>query len=227
MHKRKKTESNGESNQSFILLYTCLTLLLLCFFIFLEANSVVDPAKQKEAIGSLIGAFGFFSGGISPTGDTKRQQLGFSKIPLAKDKKTIQDINEIINRSSINNIVKVESDNNSIMLSFNNGSIFGKNSVNIDKNFIPVLLRVFYKVSSAEKLRINITAFHKNLVIASERAFNIANFFHNKGVMFHNINSTGKTEYSNTALIIRFSGYVLSKGNNNEIREGDFVFKVD
>ena len=42
-----------------------LFLILLTFFILLNSISVIDEIKMRAAIGSLVGAFGSFSGGLS------------------------------------------------------------------------------------------------------------------------------------------------------------------
>ncbi len=228
--KLKKSDNNNQSNQSFIMLYTCLSLLLLCFFVFLVANSVVDPDKKKEAIGSLIGAFGFFTGGISPTGDIHQKQLGFSKTPLSKDTQIVKDIIEIVSRSSIKNFIIIKTKNNSILLNFKKGGVFKNNNSNINQRFLPVLLRIYYKVSSAKNLKVNITGFHNySFLIASERAFNLGKFFHNKGIDYKGITAFGKLHNNNIVANVSLSGYVYGKqgGNSKIIKEGDFIFKVD
>ncbi len=230
MNKKRREPESSSGNQSFIMLYTCLSLLLLCFFVFLESNSVIDPEKRKEAIGSLIGAFGFFTGGISPTGDVKQRQLGFSKTPLSKDAKILQDIIEIVKRAEINEFILIDSKSNSILMKFKKGIVFKRDDSKISANFLPVLMRIYSRFSSVTDLKINIVCFHKrNFSIAAQRAFNVTSFFNGKGIHYNDINSSGRITDSDTELLLSFSGnvYVKNRASSNTIKEGDFTFTVD
>ncbi len=230
MNKKRREPESSSGNQSFIMLYTCLSLLLLCFFVFLESNSVIDPERRKEAIGSLIGAFGFFTGGISPTGDVKQRQLGFSKTPLSKDTKILQDIMEIVKRAEIGEFIFVTTKNNSILMNFKKGIVFKGDASNISTNFLPVLMRIYSRFSSVSDLKINIVGFHRrSFSIAAERAFNVSRFFNGKGINFDDMNSSGRLTDSDSELLLRFSGNVHIKNNTSSdtIKEGDFTFKVD
>ncbi len=70
MARKKKNQAAEEPNDSFQVLFVSLNLILLSFFILLSALSTIDDDRSREAIGSLIGAFGILEGGenVAATG---------------------------------------------------------------------------------------------------------------------------------------------------------------
>jgi chemotaxis protein MotB len=69
--KIKRTDEGLTLNVGTIMTIS-LFLILLTFFIMLSSVAVIDEKKSIVAIGSLLGAFGSFQGGLSPlnTGDS-------------------------------------------------------------------------------------------------------------------------------------------------------------
>ena len=63
--KRTDTDDAPEAGVGMIMT-VCLFLILLTFFILLNSISVPDEKRKIMAIGSLLGAFGSFRGGLSP-----------------------------------------------------------------------------------------------------------------------------------------------------------------
>ena len=49
------------------MLFTSLNIILLAFFIMLNALAVVDEKREIIVLGSLIGTFGILPKGLSPT----------------------------------------------------------------------------------------------------------------------------------------------------------------
>jgi len=65
--KKKRTDEEDGSDVGMIMTVS-LFLILLTFFILLNSISVIDEKKTRLALGSLMGAFGSFHGGLSPLG---------------------------------------------------------------------------------------------------------------------------------------------------------------
>ena len=68
---RKKKQQNEDAAPNLIMVMTVsLFIILLAFFILLNAIAVEDDARQRLALGSLMENFGVLSGGFSLTGGT-------------------------------------------------------------------------------------------------------------------------------------------------------------
>jgi len=66
MGRRKKKTSNKEQPSGLIRIMTVsLFIILLAFFILLNALAVIDESKKMKAFGSLLGSFGILPGGVS------------------------------------------------------------------------------------------------------------------------------------------------------------------
>lgn len=72
MAKRKKNNGSESGKDIGLVMTVSLFLIILTFFILLNSIAVIDDNKKRQAVGSLIGAFGSLTGGLSAlkTGDT-------------------------------------------------------------------------------------------------------------------------------------------------------------
>lgn len=77
---RRRTEE--EKGPGIVVLYTALMILLLAFFILLNALGKVEEAKVESAIKSLQSGFGLLSGGDSPMGGEARHPSGEVSAPV-------------------------------------------------------------------------------------------------------------------------------------------------
>jgi chemotaxis protein MotB len=59
-------DSGGSAEEAFATMFVSLNLILLSFFILLNAISIKDSARVRQAIGSLRGTFGILQGGDNP-----------------------------------------------------------------------------------------------------------------------------------------------------------------
>jgi chemotaxis protein MotB len=69
--KKKGGGGGGGADDSFALMFTSLNLILLSFFILLNAISIKDSERTRRAIGSLRGTFGILEGGENPWAEGK------------------------------------------------------------------------------------------------------------------------------------------------------------
>lgn len=60
----KPEEINVPVVDGFMVMFTALSMILLAFFIMLNALAVPDERKKRAAIGSLLGAFGILPAGV-------------------------------------------------------------------------------------------------------------------------------------------------------------------
>jgi chemotaxis protein MotB len=60
--KKKKSADEGKAGDPFIQMFLTLSLILLAFFIMLNAISTKSESKQKKALGSVLGTFGILPG---------------------------------------------------------------------------------------------------------------------------------------------------------------------
>lgn len=60
----KPEECNVPVIDGFLLMFTSLAMILLAFFIMLNTMAVPDVARERDAIGSLLGSFGIMPEGV-------------------------------------------------------------------------------------------------------------------------------------------------------------------
>ena len=224
----KRRFENEENKSNFPILYTCLSLLLLCFFIFLVSNSVTDPNRKKVAIGSLIGSFGFFKDGISVIGNSKDKEIGFAFIPLSKDQHLLQDLVYMTKLYKKEQIIKLEVKGNNINIKFRKNTLFGKDSVNLKPGFIPTLQRVINRIARLKNISLKIYCYDSNPYTASYRVYNLAKFFTEKSsIDFKQISGFGTIGNRVYDINIVLSGVAkVSKVTGTQIKYGDFIFQV-
>jgi chemotaxis protein MotB len=71
MGNRKRNIEESPSGDGGLTLTVSLFLILLVFFILLCSIAIIDQARVRLAIGSLVGSFGSFHAGMSPLGGKK------------------------------------------------------------------------------------------------------------------------------------------------------------
>jgi chemotaxis protein MotB len=69
MPRRRKEPEEKAASDGFAVMFTSLNLILLSFFILLNAISVKDNDRVRKALGSLRGTFGILMGGENPSKD--------------------------------------------------------------------------------------------------------------------------------------------------------------
>ncbi len=64
--REERQDDGGGGDEAFATMFVSLNLILLSFFILLNAISIKDSARVRQAIGSLRGTFGILQGGENP-----------------------------------------------------------------------------------------------------------------------------------------------------------------
>ena len=105
---RNKKKGDGGSN-SFIVLFTSLSVILLAFFILLNSMATIDSERVRKALGSLVGGFGILPGGFVL--DSMKGPLFFST-PAGVEKKgfkdTMADLERAILRLEMENDMSIQ-----------------------------------------------------------------------------------------------------------------------
>ena len=119
-----------------MIMTVCLFLILLTFFILLNSISVLDEIKMRAAIGSLIGAFGSFTGGLSSL------KTGSSIIPPTAPMVDEEiDIGELLSimDEKVANLVNVKKFKDKEIITFNEKVLFSKDKSHLKASSFPLL----------------------------------------------------------------------------------------
>ncbi len=101
MTKKKKEEEKGPVDLGPVMTVS-LFLILLTFFIMLNSIAVVDERRVRASLGSILGAFGSFTGGYStsktgesvttPTAPMISSEVDFNQVLTLEDKTVAQQV---------------------------------------------------------------------------------------------------------------------------------------
>jgi chemotaxis protein MotB len=135
--REKKTRDDGLSTGPNQIMTISLFIILLAFFILLNAYAVIDETKKLEALGSLLGSFGILPGGLSvfkgegkdivpPTAPIKTKQFNPETIMSLP----VQDVIDMVSITSHDqkNIVTIQEE-----------LLFDKGELEIKKSAFPIL----------------------------------------------------------------------------------------
>ncbi len=136
--KTKKTEQGSGVNVTLVMT-TSLFLILLTFFILLNSIAVVDERRKILAIGSLLGAFGSFSGGLSPlkTGES----ILPPSAPLLDGKLELQQLLALMEKEMAGEI-KIESREKKEVITLTEKALFGEEGAELTASSRKLLKRL-------------------------------------------------------------------------------------
>ncbi len=125
MARKEKEEQTSGGGSSWLTTYTDLCTLLLTFFVLLLTMSVIDPERKKEALNSLVGAFGFLPGGRSPIGAIKSQDIREASEPMVKSSPLSYDfLKELTIRNNLDPHAEIIKEEDRIVIRINNKLLF-------------------------------------------------------------------------------------------------------
>jgi chemotaxis protein MotB len=90
MTKKRRTIREAPTPNVGLIMSVSLFLILLTFFALLNSIAVIDERKAHIAIGSLMGAFGSFQGGLSPLSAGK--SISMPTPPIIEEEEKVQDL---------------------------------------------------------------------------------------------------------------------------------------
>ena len=124
----KKVEEEPQNTNSWITTYTDLMTLLLTFFVLLISISVMDSRKQRIALDSLVGAFGFKPGGHSVIGKEKGANITVGASPVTKEEIDFERLRNIAFKNNLQADVKVQMEGEKIIIGLSHRVLFDKGS---------------------------------------------------------------------------------------------------
>ena len=138
MPQRRNDEPEQDTN-SWITTYTDLMTLLLTFFVLLLSISVIEKERQKIALNSLIGAFGFKPGAHSIVGDPKGVNITVGDTPIQKENIRFETLRSIAMKNGLESDVELSKEGEKIVLTIKNRILFKDGSSRIDPARTPFL----------------------------------------------------------------------------------------
>ena len=231
--------SKKENKNNFLLLYTCLSIIILSFFVFLTVNSTVSEDKKKKAIGSLIGSFGLLKSNVSPLYVKKNREIGLSLINLGKSQNVYNTIMQIIKNAKLEKYVFLKRINGMLLLKSRGKIAFQRGSDKFNPAFKILLNRIYNYLSDVQNLKIKIIAYPDNFLtqqfiskfdLSAHRAFKCADFFYKRGISkrFIEAYALGYIPEDKSKLEIYFSGKkYIKKRINKKIEVEGIELKAD
>ena len=133
--KKRYTDDSPKVNVG-MLMTVCLFLILLTFFVLLNSIAVIDERKKIMAIGSLLGAFGSLSGGLSPL-KTGESILPVSP-PMTETELDVEALLLLMDKRMAGQI-KIESGKDREIITINEKALFDKDKYRLKSSSYPLL----------------------------------------------------------------------------------------
>lgn len=136
MTKRKRNIDDESGINVGQIMTVSLFLILLTFFILLNSISVIDEIKLRAAVGSLVGAFGSFSGGLSAlkTGSS----IMPSSAPMIYEELKIEEL-LLITDEKLAVQINVETCKDKEIITINEKILFDKDKSKLKPSSFPLL----------------------------------------------------------------------------------------
>jgi len=137
MIRKKRIMDEGPGADVGMLMSVCLFLILLTFFVLLNSIAVIDEIKSRLAIGSLVGAFGSFKGGLSPL--STGHMLFPPSAPMIEDELSIEEMLESMKGGEIVGKIKTESLKDRQIITIDEEVLFEKDRSGLRSSSYPLL----------------------------------------------------------------------------------------
>ena len=126
----------------FMVMFTALAMILLAFFIMLNAMAVQDDSRQRNAIGSLLGAFGILPEGVG-VDESGAYVAEVEYISLRDESVLFAAFEAYVEEESMDEDVEVFVDEEGRRrIRFNDAVLFGSSSSRFHPRIIPLLDRL-------------------------------------------------------------------------------------
>ena len=188
MAKREQEEEAANTN-AWITTYTDLMTLLLTFFVLLISISTIDANRKREALNSLIGAFGFKPGAQSVLGKEKGMNVTMGSAPMVKEKVDFEQLQNVAFQNGLDADVEVRLEKEKIIISLSKRVLFERGSKKIrpeSRKFLAEVGKVFKGVPGMIELRgfadeaeviFEKDPMQRAMYLSAERAMTVYEFF--------------------------------------------------
>ncbi|MGQ9671194.1 MAG: OmpA/MotB family protein [Desulfosoma sp.] len=106
----KRNTSGGDEGppaEGWLTTYCDLCTLLLTFFVLLMSMSVLDNTRQKQALNSLLGAFGFLPGGRTAIGTPEGMDISEFEAPMETKALDFDVLREVTMKNELDREVEI------------------------------------------------------------------------------------------------------------------------
>ncbi|WP_448383053.1 OmpA/MotB family protein [Desulfosoma sp.] len=122
--KKKSGGDDGPPADGWLTTYCDLCTLLLTFFVLLLSMSVLDNTRQKQALNSLVGAFGFLTGGRSAIGKPQGTDISEFEAPMEKKSLNYDVLREVTMKNELHKEIEIIKKDETLTLVLNQKILF-------------------------------------------------------------------------------------------------------
>jgi len=204
----KKQEAEAQNTNAWITTYTDLMTLLLTFFVLLLSMSVRDFERERKALDSLVGAFGFMPGGRSPIGKPEGIDVREPTTPVLKGKPVnFEMLKEITMKHNLDPSVQILEEREKLIVRINQRVLFLPGSTEIApeiQDYLAILSIYLRQSTDGIEIRGHTDSFEevtdsgwpeKSWTISAERAQAVMIFFLNQGIENRRLSAHGFSYY--------------------------------
>jgi len=190
----KKQKEEEVPSDAFTVMMTALSIILLAFFIVMNAIAVVDDERSRKAIGSLIGSFGILPGGLRSE-KSKGKSITPTSIPLVKPKDELSILLKILQgpspKEEEGGSLGLYGTKEGLVIALGEKIAFDSGSAEIKKKAVPLLKRIahtlarfknnIYVEGHTDNMPIHSGKFRSNWELSTSRAVNTLRFLAGEG----------------------------------------------
>lgn len=192
MAKRAKEEFPQDTN-AWMTTYTDLMTLLLTFFVLLLSMAVIDSRKQRDALNSLVGAFGFKPGAHSVMGSEKGMNITVGSAPVEKEEAVYELLENTAFKNGLESEVMIQREAERIIIGLSNKVLFGHGSSEMASQgqaFLSDLFPILKEVPGTIELRgyadpsetgLEEDPFKTGMLLSARRAMAVHHFLKRQG----------------------------------------------
>jgi len=128
---KREQEEEAQNTNAWLTTYTDLMTLLLTFFVLLISISTIDANRKREALNSLIGAFGFKPGAQSVLGKENGMNVTMGSAPMVKEKVDFNQLQNVAFQNGLDADVEVRREREKIIISLSKRVLFERGSTKV------------------------------------------------------------------------------------------------
>lgn len=185
--KQKKIGAKQSAGKALQVMTVSLFIILLAFFIMLNAIAVIDESKKMKALGSLLGSFGILPGGLSVF-TSKGKDMVPPTAPMKKRQFDTDVTSSLPDQNDID-MLSIKSDDQKDIVTIQEELLFEKGGIKIKQSVVPLLnklCRIINRDNSGVEIagHTDNTAEHDNAVgwkLSGLQAIAVARYFIEKG----------------------------------------------
>jgi len=186
---KKAQEEEPQNTNAWITTYTDLMTLLLTFFVLLISISTIDANRKREALNSLIGAFGFKPGAQSVLGKENGMNVTMGTAPMVKEKVDFEQLQNVAFQNGLDADVQVRREREKIVISISKRVLFDRGSTRIKPESRTFLMEVgkvlkgvpghieFRGFADEAEVIFDASPLKRAMYLSAERAMNVYGFF--------------------------------------------------